>query len=53
LAYDHKAVIEAQFHQLTADRAAAVAEYEAGRVAEDQFGTMSAADRILEADSAV
>jgi hypothetical protein len=51
MAYDHKSVIEAQYQQLTADRAAAVAEYEAQRIAEDQYGTMSAADRILEADS--
>jgi hypothetical protein len=51
MAYDHKSVIEAQYQQLTADRAAAVAEYEAQRIAEDQYGTMSAADRILEADA--
>ena len=50
MAYDHRSVIEAQYVQLNADRAAAVAAYEAGRVAEDQYETMSAADRVLEAD---
>ena len=53
MAYDHESVIKAQFVQLQADRAAAVAEYEAQRIAEDQYGTMSAADRILEMDSRV
>jgi hypothetical protein len=51
MAYEHESVIKAQYQQLTADRAAAVAEYEAQRIAEDQYGTMSAADRILEADA--
>jgi hypothetical protein len=51
MAYDHESVIKAQYVQLQADRAAAVAQYEADRIAEDQYGTMSAADRILEADS--
>jgi hypothetical protein len=50
MAYEHNAVIQAQYHQLEAERARALAEYEAGRVNEDEFSTMSAADRILEID---
>ena len=51
MAYEHESVIKAQYQQLTADRAAAVAEYESGRVSEDEYTTMSAAHRILEADA--
>jgi len=51
MAYDHESVIKAQYVQLQADRAAAVAQYEADRIAEDQYGTMSSANAILEADS--
>ena len=50
MAYEHNAVIQAQYHQLEAERARALAEYEAGRVNEDEYSTMSAADRILEID---
>ena len=51
MAFKHDDVIAAQHQQLIADRAAAVATYEAGRVAEDQYETMAGADRILEADA--
>jgi hypothetical protein len=50
MAYDHETVIRAQYQQLAADRAQALAEYEAGRIKEDDYETMSAANRILEAD---
>jgi hypothetical protein len=50
MAYEHESVIRAQYQQLAADRAQALAEYEAGRIKEDDFETMSAANRILEAD---
>ena len=50
MAFEHRAVIEAQYQKLAIDRAQAVADYEAGRMAEDDYATMSAADRIVEAD---
>jgi hypothetical protein len=50
MAYNHESVIRAQYEQLAADRAQAVAEYEAGRVNEDGHSVMFAADRILEID---
>ncbi|EHR03225.1 hypothetical protein [Bradyrhizobium sp. WSM471] len=51
MSYDHKAVIEAQYNRLAAERAQAVYEYEAGRTAEDEYTTMDAAGRILELDA--
>jgi hypothetical protein len=50
MAYEHEAVIKAQYQQLANDRAQAAAEYEAARIAEDGSSTMFAADRILEVD---
>lgn len=50
MAYDHEAVIKAQYQQLANDRAQAVAEYESGRINEDGSSVMYAADRILEVD---
>jgi hypothetical protein len=50
MAYDHESVILAQYKQLAADRAQAVADYELGRTTEDEYGTMYAADRILQVD---
>jgi hypothetical protein len=50
MAYEHDAVIRAQYQQLAAARAQAVADYENGRTCEDEFTTMDAADRILQAD---
>ncbi|MBR1298549.1 hypothetical protein [Bradyrhizobium sp. AUGA SZCCT0042] len=50
MAYEHRAILEAQYAQLAAQRALAVADMEAGRMSEDDYSTMSAADRIIEAD---
>src|SRR5258708_2725921 len=49
--FDHEAVIRAQHQQLTAERARAYADYENGRQSEDEYTTMSAADRIVEVDA--
>jgi hypothetical protein len=53
MAYSHDAVIQAQWQQLAAERSQAVSDYEAGRTAEDEFSTMTAADRILQAESKI
>jgi hypothetical protein len=50
MAYEHESIIRAQYQQLEADRAQAYADLEAGRVSEDQYTTMEAGNRILEAD---
>lgn len=50
MAFEHRQIIEAQYQHLANERAAAVAEYENGRISEDSYATMSAAERILEAD---
>ncbi|MEH2547132.1 hypothetical protein V1283_003777 [Bradyrhizobium sp. AZCC 2262] len=50
MAYEHRAVIEAQYQRLAADRAEAVARYESGRICEDEYETMNAANTILEMD---
>jgi hypothetical protein len=51
MAFEHNAVIQAQWNQLAAERAQAVADYEAGRTAEDEYSTMSAANRLLDAEA--
>ena len=51
MAFDHKDVIQAQYQQIAADRAAAVGSYESSRLNEDSDGTMSAANAIIEADA--
>jgi predicted RecB family nuclease len=50
MAYEHKSVIEAQYQRLNADRAEAVARYESGRISEDEYTTMDAANAILDLD---
>jgi hypothetical protein len=50
MAFEHDAIIRAQYQQLVEDRARAVADLESGRISEDQYTTMEAANRILEAD---
>jgi hypothetical protein len=50
MAYDHEAVIRAQYERLAAERTQALADYEAGRMSEDGDSTMMAADRILDVD---
>jgi hypothetical protein len=51
MAFDNSAIIKAQYQQLQADRAQAYADLEAQRHAENEFGTMNAANAILEADA--
>lgn len=51
MAFEHQAVISAQYEQLSNERAQAVAEYEHGRINEDRYAVMAAADRIVEADA--
>lgn len=51
MAFEHEAIIKAQFQRLTADRAQAFAELEANRNAEDGASTMYAAERVLEVDA--
>ena len=51
MAFDNSAIIKAQYQQLQADRAQAYADLEAQRHAENEWGTMSAANAILEADA--
>lgn len=53
MAYDHTAVIQAQYNQLAADRAQAMADYEAGRTAEDEYTTMAAANRLLDSEAKI
>jgi hypothetical protein len=53
MAFEHNAVIQAQWNQLAAERAQAVADYEAGRTAEDEYSTMSAANRLLDAETKI
>jgi hypothetical protein len=50
MAYEHESIIRAQYQQLAEERARAYADLEAGRVSEDQYTTMDAGNRILEAD---
>jgi hypothetical protein len=50
MAYKHEDVIKAQYEQVAHELAQAHAEYEAGRIAENEYDTMSAANRIIEAD---
>ena len=50
MAYEHSAIIKAQYQQLAEDRARAVADLESGRIGEDGWSTMDAGNRILEAD---
>ena len=51
MAYKHDDVIVYQHEQLVAERAAAVAQYESGRVNEDHYTTLAGANAILEADA--
>lgn len=51
MAFENDAIIRAQFQQLQADRAQAYADLEAQRHAENEFGTMNAANAILETDA--
>jgi hypothetical protein len=51
MAFDNSAIIKAQYQQLQADRAQAYADLEAQRHAENEWGTMNAANAILEADA--
>jgi hypothetical protein len=53
MAYEHESIIRAQYQQLAEDRARAVADLESGRISEDQYTTMDAGNRILEADMKV
>jgi hypothetical protein len=53
MAYEHDAIIRAQYERLAAERAQAAADLEAGRLAENEFDTMGAADRIIEADTKI
>jgi hypothetical protein len=50
MSFEHKAVIQAQYERLQADRAEAVARYESGRISENEYETMDAANAILELD---
>ena len=49
--FDHNQVLQAQFQQLASERARAYADYENGRLAEDEYSTMNAANLIVEADA--
>jgi hypothetical protein len=51
MAYEHRAVIEAQYQRLAADRAEAVARYESGRISENEYEVMDSANAILELDT--
>ena len=51
MAYEHRDVVSAQFQQLAAERARALGDYEASRIAEDPDATMAAASAIVEADA--
>src|SRR5690242_941633 len=50
MAFNHEQIVRAQWEQITSERARAVAELEDARLREDQYGTMSAASAILDAD---
>ena len=50
MAFNHEQIVRAQYEQLTSERARAMAELESARLREDEYGTMSAASAILEAD---
>ena len=51
MAFQHEDVIAAQALNLENERVQALAEYEAGRVNNDNYGCMAAANRILEIDA--
>ena len=50
MASEHESIIRAQYQQLEADRAQAYADLGRG-ASEDQYTTMEAGNRILEADT--
>jgi hypothetical protein len=50
MAFEHRSVIQAQAERIAADRAEAVARYESGRISENEYETMDAANAILELD---
>ena len=50
MAYEYKAIIESQYEQQAATRAQAMADLEAARLNEDAYGTMDAANRIVDVD---
>lgn len=47
MAFKHDQIIQAQFEGLNSERARALADYESGRIREDEDACMGAADRIL------
>ena len=50
MAFEHRSVIQAQAERIAADRAEAVARYESGRISENEYETMDAANAILDLD---
>jgi hypothetical protein len=48
--YDYETIINAQFQNLAAEKARALADLEASRLSDDPHGTMAAASRILDTD---
>lgn len=50
MSYDYKSIIESQYEQQAAQRATALADLEAARLNEDAYGTMDAANRIVDVD---
>jgi len=53
MAYSYEDIIRSQYEAKHTEKAQALADLEAARVAEDPSGTMAAADRIVEIDKSV
>jgi hypothetical protein len=51
VAFKHEDIIKLQHERLVAERGAAVADLENSRFTENEYGTMDAADRIIQADA--
>ena len=53
MAYSYEDIIRSQYEQKATEKAQALADLEAARVAENAIDTMAAADRIVEIDKSV
>jgi hypothetical protein len=53
MAYSYQQILQSQYESKAAERAQALADLEASRLAEDPSGTMDAANRVIEIDKSV
>jgi len=53
MAYSYQQILQSQYETKAAERAQALADLEASRLAEDPSGTMDAANRIVDIDKSV